>query len=273
MSLIRNLCRTVLAGLVLTVCASPVAAQFRPAADPATGERYHIEAAAVWWGATPTLVVRSEALGIEGTDVDLVADLGIEKKTLREVRLVLRPARKHKFRFSYIPIKYTAESTVQREFIFNGLRYNIGLPVQTSADLSTFRAGYEYDFIYRDRGYAGVMIDLKYTNVDVRLDSLIGSEFVKSVAPIPAIGFVGRGYIVPNISITGEVSFFKVPDNLGGGEFGGRYIDVDFYATVNFNDYIGAQAGYRSIDVNYFSEADNGKLTFKGPYFGGVIRY
>ena len=109
----------------------------------------------------------SESLGIIGDNVNLVTDLGITKKRLGSLNLVLRPAPKHKFRFNYLPIKYAAEGAVQRDFTFNGQRYRIGLPVNTTADLTTYRFGYEYDFLYRDRGYLGVLIDLKYTNIDV----------------------------------------------------------------------------------------------------------
>ena len=267
---VRGVC--VVAGLVLA-CATPARAQFRPSSDPAPGEDYHIEFAAAWWNATPSIVIASESLGIEGDNVDLISDLGIEKKSLPEVRLVLRPGRKHKFRFNYIPIKYEASSVVRRSFIFNGQRFSLGLPVNTTADLTTVRAGYEYDFIHRDRGYAGVLLDVKYTNIDVQLASTIGNEFLQSVAPIPTIGFTGRGYVVPSVSITGEVTFFKVPENLGGDEFGGRYVDFDIYGTVNFGRFAGVQLGYKSIDVNYFTDLDRGDLVFKGMYFGGVIRY
>jgi hypothetical protein len=252
----------------------PAAAQYGVPAKPAVGDEYHIEAAIAWWNPEPELIIASESLGIPGDDVDLVNDLGIEQKRLRELRLVLRPARKHKFRLNYIPIKYTAEALLTREFVFNAQRYRIGLPVNTEADLTTWRFGYEYDFFYRSRGYIGVLLDLKYTNVDVVLDSPIGTEFTSQVAPIPTIGVVGRGYIVPNVSITGEVSFFNVPDSLSeqlNGE--GRYLDYDFYGTANFNRHAGVQIGLRSIDVQYRKDVDAGTLNFTGWYFGGVIRY
>src|SRR5690606_11363606 len=211
----------------------------------------------------------SESLGIPGTPVDLVNDLGIEQKRFRELRAVLRPATKHKFRISYLPIKYEAEGQVRREFVFNGQLYRVGLPVNTTADLTTFRFGYEYDFFYRSRGYLGVLIDLKYTNVDIELDSPIGHEFTSLVAPIPTFGFVGRGYLADGVSITGEMSFMKVPENLSEQlDGGGRYLDYDFYGTVNFTNNIGAQVGLRSIDVDYFKDLDEGALTFKGWYFG-----
>lgn len=268
-----RVCAAVVCAAIL-VWAVPSAAQYAPPVSPAVGEAYNIEAALAWWSPDPALTVSSESLGIRGDVIDLVADLGIQKKRLRELRLVLRPGTKHKFRINYLPIKYSAEALVQREFVFNGLRYRVGLPVNTEADLTTWRFGYEYDFLYRSRGFLGVLLDVKYTNVDVVLDSPIGSEFTSQVAPIPTIGIVGRGYLAENVSITGEVSFFKVPENLGeqlDGE--GRYLDYDFYGTFNFNRHAGAQVGLRSIDVQYRRDLDAGTLNFTGWYFGGVIRY
>ena len=253
--------------------ATPAAAQFRPPTELAVGERYHFEMVIAWWDAEPTLVLNSTSIDIPGTDVDLINDLGIEKKRLRDIRLALRPAKKHKFRFHYLPIEYEAEATLQTEFVFNGQRYRVGLPVQTTATMTTYRVGYEYDFFYASRGFAGVLIDLKYTDVDVTLDSPIGTEFTRATAPIPTIGGVGRGYIAKNVSLTGEVSYFRVPENIGRDEFAGRYLDYDFYGTINFTDYAGVQLGYRDVKVNYQVDLDIGDLRFKGWYFSGVVRF
>jgi hypothetical protein len=268
-----GLTRVVLALAIVAACASRADAQFRPPPAAAIGEKYHVEVSYLFWNPTPELIISSESLGIPGDEVNLITDLGIEKKRFGEVRVVLRPGRKHKFRFNYTPIKYEAQAPVTRQFVFNGLRYPVGLLVSTTADLTTLRGAYEYDFFYTDRGFAGVVIDLKYTNIDVELNSPIGLEFVKSVAPIPGIGFIGRGYVVANVSITGELTYFRVPENLGGEDFGGRYLDFDLYGTFNFTENVGAQVGYRSIDVNYFADLDAGTLTFKGMYFGGVVRF
>jgi hypothetical protein len=249
-------------------------AQYRPAGPPTIGDAYHIEAAYGWWNAEPDLIVNSEALGIIGSDIDLIQDLGIEKKRLGKFNLTLRPGLKHKFRFEYVPIEYDADTVLRRSFVFNGQVYNVGLPVQTVAQFKTSRFGYEYDFLYMKRGFAGVLLDVKYTDVNVELRSPLRSqpEFTKAVAPIPTIGFVGRGYVAPSVSITGEFSFFRVPDNISD-EFDGSYTDFDLYGTVNFNRYVGAQLGFRTVDVSYLVDLDRGTLKFKGFYFGGVIRY
>src|SRR4029453_18283017 len=85
--------------LSVAVTARTVSAQYRPAGPPTVGDVYHIEGAYAWWNADPELSINSEALGIIGSDIDLITDLGIEKQKLRNVNLTLRPAPKHKFRF------------------------------------------------------------------------------------------------------------------------------------------------------------------------------
>jgi hypothetical protein len=264
-----------LAGLC---AASPAAAQYgaRPVgSDRATGETYHVELGGSIWNPAPAIAISSESLGIAGDTIDFVTDLGIEKTSFKQLKVVLRPGTKHKFRFEYTPIHYTADDTVTRTFVFNGQRFTVGLPVTTDLEWKAFRFGYEWDFVYTDRGFVGMLLEAKYTNVKASLAApLIGSEFTEAKAPIPAIGVIGRGYVVPNISITGEFSFFKLPDATADPEkYGGKYYDFDLYGTVNFTDHFGAQLGYRSLDVFYKVKLDQGTMTLKGPYFGGLVRF
>ena len=259
--------------LALGLGAATAEAQYRvPATSAVVGEDYNVELSFNFWSSAPTAIVSSEALGILGTDVDLVNDLGIEQQTLKDLRIVLRPAKKHRFRINYLPMTYDAESQVKREFVFNGLRYRVGLPVATTAQFKAWRFGYEYDFLYRERGFLGVLFDVKYTDVNVGLNSPIGDEFTKAVAPLPTIGGVARVYAVKNLALNAEMSYVKVPDNLSE-EVEGRYIDFDVYATFNPHKNVGVQAGYRSIDVSYLVDFDSGALTFKGLYFGGTVRF
>jgi hypothetical protein len=264
----------VAAALAVAVSAPDASAQYRPSSSEAVGEDYHIEVGYGWWNPEPSLIVNSEALGILGDDVDLVSDLGIQQKRLGKFDLVLRPGRKHRFRFQYLPISYQADAQVRRSFIFNGQRYNVGLPVLTDANFKTYRFGYEFDFLQFKRGWVGALLDLKYTNIDVSLNSPIGAEFTRAAAPIPTFGVVGRGYPISNLAITGEMSFFRVPENLGA-QLGGdaSYTDWDINGTYNVNRFVGVQVGYRSVSAFYDVDTDNGSLKFKGVYFGGLLRY
>ena len=75
-------------------------------------------------------------------------------------------------------------------------------------------------------------------------------------------------YVAPNISITGELDFFKIPSTIDE-RYQAHYFDFDLYGTVNFNDFVGAQVGWRSLDLGYVFEDDHGNFKAKGLYFGG----
>jgi hypothetical protein len=264
--------------LVWCVCfgllATPARAQYgvKRLSDPATGETYHVEVGGSFWNPTPDIAITSEALGIVGSRIDFVQDLGIEKTRFKQLRFTLRPGRKHKLRFEYTPIHYDAVGQLKANIIFNGIQYPVAFPVTTNLQWKAYRFAYEYDFLYRDRGFLGLVLEAKYTDVQATLSNFLDTEFVSAKAPIPAIGVIGRVYVAPNISITGELSGLRT-GSIFGEDYRAHYADFDLYGTVNFNDHAGAQFGYRSFDVFYHVEEDEGELNLKGLYFGGVLRF
>ena len=268
--------RTTIAA-VLVVCLSFAAradAQSGASSNPdrATGENYHVEIGGFLWFPTPEIDIASESLGIIGSKIDFVSDLAIEKSTFKQVRVVLRASTKHKFRFEYTPVSYEATAKLKRIIIFNGIAYPVTLPVATDFEWKAYRFGYEWDFVYRDRGFAGLLLETKYTDVQATLSNALDTEFVHARAPVPAVGFIGRGYVAANISITGEFSFFPLPQDTFD-RYKAKYDDFDLYGTVNFTDYVGVQGGYRSLDVFYHFNEDEGDLRLRGLYFGGVVRF
>ena len=268
--------RIVLSILCLALAAAvPAHAQYgvNSSSDRATGETYRVEFGGFFWNPTPTMSIQSESLGIVGTKIDLVEDLDLEKTRFAQFRAVLRPGKKHKLRFEYTPIKYEQpEGTLNRNIVFNGITYNVTLPVDTTLDWKAYRFTYEYDIVYRDRGFFGILLEAKYTDVQATLSNVLDTEFVHARAPIPAIGAIGRVYVAPNISLTAEFSGFKLPESIDE-DYKAKYFDFDFYGTVNMTDHFGAQLGYRSFDVFYKVDTDEGELKLKGPYFGAVVRF
>lgn len=270
-------CAGLWAALVL-LAASPARAQFQPRTlnDPATGEDYWIEAMGNFWFPAADIVVRSESLGIQGTEINAKQDLGLQDKRFPEFRLVLRPSTKSKIRFQYIPIQYTqGPVTLQRSLIFNGQRYNFGLPVNSALDWKAYRIGFEYDFVTTNRGFAGFIMEAKYTDIGVQVASPFLNEFVRARAPIPALGGIARVYVVPNIAATVEVTGFTLgwlPETLIKDN-SGHYVDFDLYGTLNFTNNVGLQVGYRSLDFGYVVKTDEGALKLKGMYLGVVARY
>jgi hypothetical protein len=256
--------------------ASPAAAQFTPRSlnDPATGEQFHIEGAAGFWMPTANMSIASEALGIVGSTIDFKNDLGLTDQRLSELQVVGRPARRHKLRFAYIPIDYVQDNgfKIPHDIIFNGQKYASGIPTNSELLWKAYRFAYEYDFITRNRGFGGFILEAKYTDVTASLETPVVNQFIHAKAPIPAIGGIARYYVVPNISITGEVTGVKIPDSISK-EYKAHYADVDIYGTLNFTNNIGVQGGFRSIDVGYHVDSDTGSFVLRGIYFGVVARY
>ena len=256
--------------------ASPAAAQFTPRSlnDPATGEQFHIEGAAGFWMPSANMSIASEALGIVGSTIDFKKDLGLTDQRLSELQVVGRPARRHKLRFAYIPIDYVQDNgfKIPHDIIFNGQKYASGIPTNSELLWKAYRFAYEYDFITRNRGFGGFIVEAKYTDVTASLETPVVNQFIHAKAPIPAIGGIARYYVVPNISITGEVTGVKIPDSISK-EYKAHYADVDIYGTLNFTNNIGVQGGFRSIDVGYHIDSDSGSFVLRGIYFGVVARY
>ena len=210
-----------------------------------------------------------------GSTIDFKKDLGLTDQRFPEVHLELRPTTRHKFRLQYIPIKYDQSAVLTRTVVFNGQSYTIGRAITSTLDWKAYRIGYEYDFISRDRGFGGFILDFKYTDVTATLSTVaspIVTEFTKAEAPIPAIGGIFRVYVVPNISITGEVTGFTLPET-AFKDTNGHYLDVNFYGTLNFTNNVGVQVGYRALDVGYLIKTDSGSFTLQGVFFGVVARY
>jgi len=108
--------------LGVLACAPNAQAQYRPQAEGPPAETYHIEGSFSWWDPSPELNISSESLGIPGDTIDLIEDLGIGKNKIGQFNIVLRPAKKHRFRYQYLPISYSADTVLSRAFVFNGQR-------------------------------------------------------------------------------------------------------------------------------------------------------
>jgi len=243
-----------------------------PQAETTLGEKYHVEFSGGYWHPSASMSVESEYLGIIGSSIDFKNDLGLTDHWFNELSVVGRPARKHKLRFQYIPITYDQSATLTRDIVFRAQRYTVGLPVNSQIEWDTYRFSYEYDFITYSKGFGGFIVDAKYTDVKAGLQSPLVNEFIHARAPIPAIGGVGRYYFMPEVSVTGEVTFFTLPQGLIK-QYTAHYADVDIYGTMNFNRYIGAQLGYRALNLGYLVDNDTGSFLLKGFYFGIVARY
>jgi hypothetical protein len=237
----------------------------------AIGEKYHVEVAGTLWSPSLFGVISSEQFGIIGDEIDFKNDLGFKRTRFKDLRIVLRPSQKHRFRVQYTPVLYEAETTLNRSIVFNGQLYPVSLPIQSTFGWKVWRLGYEYDFFYSPRGFVGVLVEGRFTELTAELRSLIADESTLAKGPLPAIGGVGRVYILPEVAINFELSGFKIPDI--DDDYKANYFDWDIHGTFNVNNYVGVQVGWRRMTTYLNIEQDLGDTKFQGMWFGGVVRY
>ncbi len=253
-------------------------AQDRPRGPAdAIGEKYHVEVSGSLWNPTVSGVISSDQFGIIGSDIDFNNDLKFEQTRFKDIRFVLRPAKKHKFKIQYTPMSYTSTTTFQRNIVFNGILYPLSVPVTTEFDWNVLRFGYEYDFVYTPRGYVGAFLEGRYTTFNAQLKSPIAAEYATAKAPLPAFGVAARGYVTRNIALNLDWSFFNLdtfhlPESLIK-DTTATYHDIDINGTVNFNEYVGMQVGWRQMTTLLAIDQSHGNLKFQGLWFGAAIRY
>ena len=276
---------SILSCLVLVLLAArPVAAQDKPplpastavpASSPVVGERYHVEVSAgLWYPAPASIFVAGDQLGIIGTKIDGVSDLGFVKTRFGDLRIVVRPATRHKIHVDYAPVRYQAESILTRDVTFNGVTYHLGIPVISSLSWKSWNFGYEYDFLHRDRWFAGVIAQARWTWAEATLTSPIVAEQAQARAPVPGIGGIVRVYAARRVAVTGQLIGFKLPESVDPQKrFEGHIITWDIAGTFNFTDNVGAEVGYRSFDVDARINPYTGSLKLGGLYFGAVGRF
>lgn len=229
-------------------------------------ENFRVEAGVMLWKPSPDVLITSGTLG---TPIDLVNTFAVDNKWLADLRVVFRAARKHKLRFSVDPIKYEGTETLTQTIRFRGQTYAVGVPATATLDWTLIRVGYEWDPLVTERGFAGLIFDLKYNQLKAELSSAVIAQTYERNIPVPTIGGIWRGYFSPNVALTAEVTGLKYDH----GDLSGTFYDFDIYGTGNFGRNAGVQFGYRSMKVDYTSDTDTGNLKLKGPYLGAFFRF
>jgi len=230
------------------------------------------EIAVVFWKPSPELLIQSGAISSATSStapIDFVSEFGIEDKWFTGFRASL--GRRHKFNVSYAPVKYDATATITRTIVFRGQTIRVGAPATTNIKWDLWRFGYEWDFVSMDKGYVGLIADVKYNKLTASIDSpaLTSTASTEQNAPVPTIGVAFRGFPVPMVAIGGEFSGLKI----NHGTFDAKFIDFNVDGSVFFGKYLGAQAGYRAVTVDYVIDDDTGNLKLKGPWIGGLVRF
>ncbi len=214
-----------------------------------------------YWFTDMDASLRISEGSVIGTDIDVVDDLGVDdKKNFWEGRITLELGN-HKIRYGFTSFSWDGKKTITKSIVFAGKTYTASTSVESSLDIVYHRVGYEYDFIDTLDNRIGVILEVKYFDIDSALKaSALGYDESESLGvPLPAVGVTVQVGLPFLLTVGGEITGITV---------GSQGYLVDGEAGVNFKPIplLTITGGYRYLTLHVENEDDEGDFTLSGPY-------
>lgn len=214
------------------------------------------------------------AIQANGSPVDLVSDLGVQQNQPTFYgSLVYKPGRKHRIVLEGTPFEIHGDNTINQSFSYRGYTYNVSQTVQSSADMTYFFGGYQYDVLSGPMGHFGFSAGAAYLSATGTLDALqTGVVESKSVVVgLPLAGADFRIFPVPGHRIV------EIDGGMRGMGFGsyGHYVEAHGNLGVGFGP-LTFQAGYRGVNADLQQSGNGGSgitARLQGPIFSVQWRY
>lgn len=216
--------------------------------------------------------LRADSNGIEGTQIDLGGDLGIEDRYFPMVE-AFAGVGKHHVSFMYTRMNYADSANLPRSIVFLGKTYNTGDLVDTDVKIQMFDVEYQYDLINLENVLAGFSVGLigkvKYIDGDARLANLTQGyhESNSFGIPVPMVGAaVHVGLLADILEARAKVA--------GMAFSGNRFYEALADVSLTPLPFLDIHGGYRYMKVEVKDVDDvYGNFEFSGPYVGLTISF
>ena len=223
-----------------------------------------------YWTTDLDTRIKVASNSVEGTDVDLKDDLGINDEDFPEARLTIALSKHNKMRFGYTQISYNGERNITRTIMFNGKSYTLGSKVETDFDLKYLRLGWIWEFINIGDGVfeGGTLFEVKGFIIEASLNapSLSISESEDFRGAFPSLG------LTLGMQPHKSVNLFAEASGISAGNYGYFYdaeVGVEFTITKSFT----ILGEYRILELKAEDDSNYAKLKIKGPFAGGTLRF
>ncbi len=103
------------------------------------------------------------AIQANGAPIDLVSDLGVQQNQPTFYgQLVFKPGPKHRIVIEGTPFDIQGYNTIDRSVTYRGYTYTVSQTLQSSADMTYFFGGYQYDLASGPMGHFGLSAGAAY---------------------------------------------------------------------------------------------------------------
>ncbi len=209
---------------------------------------FELGARGIYWFPSLKGNVKVDKSSIIGTNADLDDDLGIDNEDYPALEVFLGVG-DHHLSLAYTDIDYSGSRILSRTIVFSGQTYIVSALVNSSVEYSMIDLCYQYDFLDLENILAGfslgTVIQIKYLNGDISLDTTGIDEREDFTVPVPMVGLnlhvgiladilearikgTGITYSGDNLyEISGEISWTPLPFLDIHGGYKRFAIDID----------------------------------------------
>ncbi len=239
----------------LAVGSLALAALVAPPAEalegPAPAEKYTVRLEYLFWSPPPSGQLQKGLGDAEGTLLDAEADLGLGEGDSNAIRGTVRLGGAWKLRGSWSPLEFRGDVTAGQPFVYGTTVVRAGDRVLTSLLGNYFTGELEWDFVERPRGFLGLLVGVKYFDVDAALVNGTTSSRVLETErlPIPVLGLAGRAYLHRRLSVEGELSGLTAGDR-------GHVGELLLSAHVHVVDRVAVTGGFRKLVLEGRNDRD-----------------
>jgi hypothetical protein len=209
-----------------------------PTAIAQDGSRFviELEAGPVWQSRNDVQIPNTNA----GTRFSLVDLVGNGPWPAVRLYVTWNINNRHSLRGLAAPLSYTESGTFTEPVDFAGATYRPDQPVEATYKFNSWRLGYRYRFMDRERTKLWVGFTTKIR--DAKIELAQGSTTSKDTD----VGFVPLLYLAADWRFARKWHFVFDFDGLAGGP--GRAFDVALKLGYDINDHWGVRGGYRTLE-------------------------
>lgn len=256
------------AALALLACGFAWAAD-APATSEKSPEDFRFEITGADW-----LLNTGGTIRASGNPIDLVTDLGVSQRQQTFYgKFVFKPGRKHRIVLEGNPIQISGLNTVQRIVTYHGYSFQVDQTLQSSANLTYFFGGYQYDVVTGPMGHLGFSIGAAYLGAggSIRAVQINTTESTTQTLGAPLVGTEFRVFPIPHHKIVELDADIK---GMAAGSYG-YMIEGTAEGGICLGP-VTLLAGYREMNVDFHSTSasHNGlNARFTGPMFSLLGRF
>lgn len=209
-----------------------------------------------------------------GSPIDLVNDLGAQQEQPTFYgQLVFKPTRKQRIVLEGTPFDIHGMNTIDRTISYRGDTFTISQTLQSSANLTYFFGGYQYDVLSGPMGHLGFSAGAAYLSATGTIDA-VQTATVASKSETVGLPLAGSDFRIFPIRGRHVLEVDGVMRGMGFGSYG-HYLEANGNAGVGIG-HLTFQAGYRAVNVNLHENSNGGSglsARLQGPIFSIQFRY